>query len=186
MAGAGLLAAAVLILIAGFFLAWPQPALVTALCVNCFVTLLVVAIVAKVSEIHTIAFLMLTPAVVLATHVFSGRLEWTETHGATVIDVLLSGLSGRALTGFALVGLAVGQCAAWLRRRELTRAYTWAGMIDAALGLVLVCVYGFARRGDPQYVTWILGAYTIVAAVVAMRVLSPAAMAAAGRCCWVR
>ena len=39
MAGAGLLAAAVLTLVGGFVLAWPQPALMTGLCVSCCLAL---------------------------------------------------------------------------------------------------------------------------------------------------
>ena len=107
-------------------------------------------------------------------------LGWTETHAPTVINAVLSGLTGRTLTGFALVAFAVGQGAAWMRRRDATWAYTWAGIVDAAFGLILVCAYGFGRVGDPEYVSWILSAYTMIAVAVAIRARSRTAMAAAG------
>jgi hypothetical protein len=178
--GAALSVLSVFILLAGLVLAWPQPALVTALCACCCLVMLAIAVVLPVPQAYTVAALALSPAIVITAHVFAGRLAWSEAQGAVVTRALLSGLSGRVLTVVALVGLLISQVMLRLRRGDVARAYFWAGIVDAVLGLALVCVFGFGRRGDPEYVTWIVGIYAVVAVVIAIRAQSALAMAAAG------
>lgn len=134
----------VFIVIAGMFLAWPDPAsLIPAALLN-FAIFTALAMALELPAAHLIAALCLALAYLVAFHVSAGRVPWENLRVTSLLAVTLSLSSGQALAGVFAIFL-IG--AEWLSRKRRARDsyyYLVAACAIAVVSLALTTFFGFA------------------------------------------
>jgi len=147
------------IMVAGVWLAWPNPALLVCAAVVDFVILTLLAFAFRRPAAHLPAALLLAAGWVITGHVASGNFGWLDEDAARVSRALLSTATGTFLT---LLLIPLGAALAALRFRSRfaeARWYAVAAAVAALLSLALVSWFGFGVPGDPGGATWIYAVY---------------------------
>ncbi len=163
LVGSGLCVAAALVLLGAVAVGWPQPVLLTSLCLVGFATLTAIAWWLHIGEAHALAAGFLTVGLLVSTLVLTDRVGWTVEDSASLVTAMVSAFSGRILTGLAVIGGAVAGGMGWRRLWSVGRFYAIVSIVNAVAGLALVCWFGFGRAGDPEHVTEILACYSALA-----------------------
>lgn len=167
-AGIAVGAAGALVMVSSIVFAWPDPATLLPTAISTAVVLTAVALWFGIPAAHVPAGVAIAVASLVGFYVLRGDVAWTLPDSALMRKALLSATTGHALV--PLVALFGG--IAWLfrriGRREDSFMYALVVAATAAVSLVLVMGYGFARVGDPQNAVWTLAIYTIAALATAV------------------
>ena len=162
-AGTAIATAAILLMLAGAALGWPQPAkMMPGLLLSCAV-LAAVALVFQVPAIHILAGFSLMLAYLLAWHVAAGDLGWTGVTPAQTTKALLSGQSGSALVPFVLLTTFLTGLGVCHGRRPDARALAMVASLAGLISLGLIDWLGIGLAGNHWETTWVLGTYALLA-----------------------
>ena len=134
----------VFIVLAGMFLAWPNPASIIPAALFNFAIFTVLALALELPVANLIGALCLAVGYLVAFHVAAGRVPWTNLRVVSLLDVTISLSSGQALAGMFVIFL-IG--AEWLSRRRRTHDgfyYLVAAGAIAIVSLALATFFGFA------------------------------------------
>jgi hypothetical protein len=162
---------AVAIMLVAVGLSWPNPARLLATTVVVGLWMALACRITAHAAVRAAAAASFAVTWVLATHVYNG-LSWTTTAASTVVHALVSARTGQALVG------AVAACALYAllldhrRRRGRARVHAGSAFALAAISVLLLTFYGFARPGDPEHVAWTYAAYAVIAFIAAFKARS--------------
>ena len=134
----------VFIVIAGMFLAWPNPESIIPAALLNFVIFTALALALELPVAHLIAAFCLALTYLIAFHVSAGRIPWENLRVMSLLQVTVSLSSGQALAGAFSIFLIAAE---WLSRRRRVRDgyyYIVAACAIAVLSLALVTFFGFA------------------------------------------
>jgi len=166
-AGTSIAVLAVLVLLAGIGLAWPDPAGMIPAAVLSFALLTTIAVLFEIPAAHLLAVACLAVAYLLAFHAARPVVEWRNADSALLAHELFSAASGSALIPLvAILGAAVVAGTRWKRAQD-ARFYGLAAGAIALVSLLLVTWHGFGREGDSAGATWVYGLYAVGALVAA-------------------
>jgi hypothetical protein len=132
------------IVLAGMFLAWPNPASIVPAALLNFAIFTMLAIALELPVAHLIGALCLALAYLVAFHVSAGRVPWENLRVISLLDVMLSLSSGQALAGAFVIFLIGSE---WLSRKRRAREsyyYLVAACAIAIVSLTFAAFFGFA------------------------------------------
>ena len=165
------------VLVAGVVLAWPSPMAMLPAAIFAAATLIVIAVAFNLAEAHLAAVACLALAYLTGWHLATGRLAWQEQDSRHAIEVLISGVSGQALSALAVLLFAIAAVVErWCRRAADGRALALGSAGVAAASIGLISWFGFAVPGDPLHVTWILAFFGLATCLTAARRPHPSAL----------
>lgn len=145
-------------MLAGFSLAWPEPAQLIPAGLAIFIMCTAAAVKFSFPVLHYYAAAGLIPSLSLLFLVLTGQAGWLETSPG-LVRALASARHGQGLTAIALL---LAAAAYFLQRRQReTEAGQYRRLVLAAAlpGLILSIANGFAREGDPHGLVWLLLLY---------------------------
>ena len=156
------------IVLAGMFLAWPNPASIVPAALLNFAILTALAVALRLPVAHLIATACFALAYLVTFHVFAGNVTWVNLRVMSLLQASLSVSSGQALVGaFALLLIA----SEWLARRKRKRDgdyYLIAACFIAHVSLTSTTVFTLASH--EYHALWIVyGLYAIGAFWIAWR-----------------
>jgi hypothetical protein len=160
-AGTSIALVGAVIVLAGMFLSWPNPASIVPTALLNFAVFSVIAVWLEVPPAHVFAAGCLALAYVVTFHVFAGHVPWRNLRVASLWQSASSVSTGQALM---LPFVAFTFAHEWLKRKLRPRdaaSYFFAACGIAALSLVLVIFYGTRLDGDPHYVSAIFAFYAV-------------------------
>ncbi|HVF23070.1 MAG TPA: hypothetical protein VM941_08350, partial [Pyrinomonadaceae bacterium] len=156
------------VVLAGMLLAWPNPASIVPAALFNFAIFTALAIALELPVAHLIATQCLALAYLVAFLVSAGHIAWKNLRVWSLLDVVVSVPSGKALAGAFVVFLAAAE---WLSRKQRARDgryYVISACIVAAVSLALLAAFGFWT--DENLWIWIAFAiYSLGACWIAWR-----------------
>ena len=159
-AGTALAILGVTIVLAGMFLAWPNPASIVPAAIFNFAIFTALAVALKLPVGHVFAALCFALAYLVTFHVVSGNITWQNLRVMSLLEVSLSVRSGQALAGAVALFVVASE---WLTQRTRSRDayfYIVAASITAVVSLLLVTGPGITALD--QYAVWVVyGLYSL-------------------------
>jgi hypothetical protein len=175
-AGTALGILGLMIVLAGMFLAWPNPACIVPAALLNFAILTALAVALELPVAHVIAALCFALAYVVTFHVISGNITWENLRVMSLLEVSVSVRSGQALAGAVALFVIASEWLGNLKNRTsqeeglapAVQSYLVAASITAIVSLVLVTGLGISALD--QYSIWIVyGLYALGAFWIAWR-----------------
>jgi hypothetical protein len=154
-AGASMAILALMMLLSGIVLAWPNPASIVPAALLSFAVFTVLAVWLELPPAQLIGAGCLALAYLVLFQVAVGRIDWQNLRVTSLVDAINHVSTGQALAGPFVVFLLVAE---WLRKKKRTADSSWyvvAGCIAAVISLLFITSYGFGISGDPHSV-WLL------------------------------
>ena len=158
----------VMIVLAGTFLAWPNPSSIIPAALLNFAIFTVLAIALRVPAGHLPATICFALAYLVTFHVFANNITWVNLRQMSLLNVSLSVNSGQALVGAFAMLLAASE---WLTRKGRTRDsyyYTVSACFVGTVSLMLATFFGIISL--EYHALWIVyGLYSLGAFWIAWR-----------------
>ena len=156
----------VMIVLAGMFLAWPNPSSIMPAAALNFAIFTALAVALELPVAHLIAAICFALGYLVAFHVFFGNIPWINLRVMSLLDVSLSEASGEALVGAFALFIAASE---WLSARKRERDsfyYLVAACLTAIVSLSLAQVF----VNDEHNALWtVYGLYSLGAFWIAWR-----------------
>ncbi len=167
MVGTTLVVIAAVGAIAGLAWAWPQPILLASCAILGSLGLTFLAYRFDIDELHIPAAILNAGAATVLLLIARQKLSWTVDSPGLLVSALMSATAGRVMTLVAFAQLGAAWALSKLPGSIPAASYGIIGAVTAGVGLLLVTGYGWGVAGDPEYLTWLLAFYGLVAAGVA-------------------
>lgn len=157
-----------MIVLAGMFLAWPNPSSIVPAALFNFAVFTTLAIALRLPAAHLLATICFALAYLVTFHVFAGDISWVNLRVMSLLDVSLSVSSGQALVGAFALFLAASE---WLERKGRQRDsfyYFASACFIAVLSLALASLFGLLSL--ESHALWVVyGLYSLGAFWIAWR-----------------
>ncbi len=151
----------VAIVLAGMFLAWPNPASIVPAALLNFAVFTVLAVALDLPFAHLLGAGCFGLAYLVLFHVLAGHAPWQNLRVASLLDLTLSLSSGQALVGVFVLFAMASEWLSRLRRRLDSNCYLLAACSIATLSLFLVSWFGLSTPMGPHEVWVIYSLYAL-------------------------
>ncbi len=159
-----------MIVLAGMFLAWPNPASIVPAALFNFAIFTALAIALRLPVAHLIAAICFALAYLVTGHVIVGHITWENLRVMSLLAVSFTAGSGKALLPMFALFVLVSEWLAQQKRSHDSVVYLVSACLMAVVSLALMAVLGVPDYLDWWHALWaIYGFYALGAFWIAWR-----------------
>ena len=158
----------VIIVLAGMFLAWPNPASIVPTALLNFTIFTALAIALELPAAHLIAASCLALAYLVMYHVLAGHIGWKNLREMSLLEVVISASSAQAWTGAFVAFIAASEWLSRRRRAADANYYLIAAGLIGTLSLMLLLPL-WIWTGESHRLWIVCGIYSLGAFWIAWR-----------------